>query len=143
MVGKGDDFMFYHDALSIMTAKECREYMEEKGVLKHWILPELGLNDTFARFKGVPLGNSPELMPLDASLNKDVDDGVNVQRPRAAQFVETVEQRQGLKIACLEEIALRMGFIDPSAFEKLAASQSDNHYGRYLARIAREFAENL
>ena len=72
-----------------------------------------------------------------------LDTGTHETLLQAAQFVETVEQRQGLKIACLEEIALRMGFIDTSAFEKLAASQSDNHYGRYLARIAREFAENL
>ena len=72
-----------------------------------------------------------------------LDTGTHETLLQAAQFVETVEQRQGLKIACLEEIALRMGFIDASAFEKLAASQSDNHYGRYLARIAREFEENL
>ena len=72
-----------------------------------------------------------------------LDTGTHETLLQAAQFVETVEQRQGLKIACLEEIALRMGFIDTSAFEKLAASQSDNHYGRYLARIAREFEENL
>ena len=72
-----------------------------------------------------------------------LDTGTHETLLQAAQFVETVEQRQGLKIACLEEIALRMGFIDTSAFEILAASQSDNHYGRYLARIAREFAENL
>jgi hypothetical protein len=76
MVDNGDNFLFYHDALSIMTARECRNYMQAKGVLKHWVLPEFGLNDDFPRFKGVPLGNSPELMPLDASLNKDVDDGV-------------------------------------------------------------------
>ena len=72
-----------------------------------------------------------------------LDTGTHETLLQAAQFVETVEQRQGLKIACLEEIALRMGFIDTSAFEKLAAYQSDNHYGRYLARIAREFEENL
>lgn len=70
-----------------------------------------------------------------------LDTGTHETLLQAAQFVETVEQRQGLKIACLEEIALRMGFIDMPMFEKLAARQSDNHYGRYLARIIKEFDE--
>eukprot|EP00957_Ditylum_brightwellii_P032775 2484663-Ditylum_brightwellii.AAC.1 len=39
-----DDFLFYHDALSLMTNKESLEWMREKNILKHWILPEEGLN---------------------------------------------------------------------------------------------------
>ena len=71
------DFFFYHDALSLMTAKECKKYMEEKGYLKHWILPEQGLlskeHDTgLTAYVGRPVGNSPELMPLDSCLNYDI-----------------------------------------------------------------------
>ena len=38
-------YLFYHDALSTMTDIECREWMEEEGILKRWILPALGCND--------------------------------------------------------------------------------------------------
>ena len=50
----------------------------------------------------------------------------------AAQFVRTLEQRQGVKIACPEEIAWRMGFIDAGQLERLAAAMGGNDYGRYL-----------
>jgi glucose-1-phosphate thymidylyltransferase len=50
-------------------------------------------------------------------------------------FVQTLEQRQGLKIACLEEIALCKGFIDTAQFERLAAAFGNSDYGRYLRRV--------
>lgn len=50
----------------------------------------------------------------------------------AAQFVRTLEQRQGVKIACPEEIAWSQGFIDASQLERLAAAMGENAYGRYL-----------
>ncbi|MBL8710516.1 MAG: glucose-1-phosphate thymidylyltransferase RfbA [Rhodospirillaceae bacterium] len=50
----------------------------------------------------------------------------------AGQFVCTLETRQGMKIACLEEIALAQGFIDSDAFARLAAAAPPNFYGRYL-----------
>ncbi|MDE3060030.1 MAG: glucose-1-phosphate thymidylyltransferase RfbA [Pseudomonadota bacterium] len=56
----------------------------------------------------------------------------------AAHFVQTIEARQGLKIACLEEIALRKGFIDAAQFEKLVAAYNGNEYGQYLRRILDE-----
>ena len=56
----------------------------------------------------------------------------------AAQFVRTLEQRQGVKIACPEEIAWRQGFIDAAQLERLAALTAGNDYGRYLARVAAE-----
>jgi hypothetical protein len=71
-----DNFYFYHDALSLMTATETTDWMEEKDILKHWFLPELDLNKGTC-YAGRPVGNSPELMPLDASLNKDVDDAAH------------------------------------------------------------------
>jgi glucose-1-phosphate thymidylyltransferase len=59
----------------------------------------------------------------------------------ASQFVQTVEARQGLKIACLEEIALRMHFIDLKAFDALAAAYGNNDYGNYLRQISKECHE--
>jgi hypothetical protein len=69
-----NDFFFYHDALSLMNAIDTKRWMADNGILKHWILPELGLNAERPRYAGHPIGNSPELMPLDCSLNKDLDD---------------------------------------------------------------------
>jgi glucose-1-phosphate thymidylyltransferase len=58
----------------------------------------------------------------------------------ASQFVQTLEQRQGLKIACLEEVALMKGFIDASQFERLAAAYGSNDYARYLKGVLAEHA---
>lgn len=53
----------------------------------------------------------------------------------ASEFVATLERRQGFKIACLEEIAYRLGFIDANALEKLAKSFGKSAYGKYLTNI--------
>jgi len=58
----------------------------------------------------------------------------------AAQFVAAIEQRQGLKIACPEEIAFRLGFIDPAQFQRLAEA-ARHDYGNYLREILRESRE--
>jgi hypothetical protein len=50
--------------------------MKTKGYYQRWLLPKLDLN-VGTRYEGLPVGNSPEMMPMDASLNKDVDDGVH------------------------------------------------------------------
>ncbi|MSQ95844.1 MAG: glucose-1-phosphate thymidylyltransferase [Gemmataceae bacterium] len=55
-------------------------------------------------------------------------------------FVQTLEQRQGLKIACLEEIALVKGFIDKPQLQQLIAACVNTDYGRYLQRVYDEFA---
>lgn len=68
-----------------------------------------------------------------------LDTGTHESLLQAAQFVQTVEQRQGLKIACLEEIALRMGFIDAAGFAALLSGHAGTPYGDYLAVIGREF----
>jgi hypothetical protein len=62
------NFWFYHDALSLLTSKETRIEMEKRGILRHWILPQLGLNGGTA-FAGRPVGNTPEGMPWDCVLN--------------------------------------------------------------------------
>ncbi len=53
----------------------------------------------------------------------------------SAQFVQTLEARQGLKVACIEEIAFRKGFISRGQLEKLARLHSKNDYGAYLLRV--------
>ena len=67
-----------------------------------------------------------------------LDTGTHDSLLDASQFVATVERRQGLKIACLEEISLGMGFIDAEQFTKLAGEYPKSGYGDYLRRIAEE-----
>lgn len=52
--------------------------------------------------------------------------------------MQTIQARQGLKIACLEEIAYRMGYISKEEVEKLAEPLKKNEYGRYLLRMIQE-----
>jgi glucose-1-phosphate thymidylyltransferase len=51
---------------------------------------------------------------------------------QASNFIQIIEERQGLKVACLEEIAYRMGYIDAAQVAKLAEPMKKNEYGRYL-----------
>jgi glucose-1-phosphate thymidylyltransferase len=57
----------------------------------------------------------------------------------AAQFVQIIEERQGIKIACLEEIAYRKEFINLAQFEKLQTVYGSGDYGKYLARLLAEY----
>jgi glucose-1-phosphate thymidylyltransferase len=68
-----------------------------------------------------------------------LDTGSHETLLQAAQFVQTIEARQGLKIACVEEIAYRKGFIDAQQLERLAKSVN-NGYGRYLLEILHDRA---
>ncbi|EAG4095575.1 glucose-1-phosphate thymidylyltransferase RfbA, partial [Listeria monocytogenes] len=61
-----------------------------------------------------------------------LDTGTHESLLEASTFIETIERRQNLKIACLEEIAYRMGYIDEAAVEKLAEPLKKNAYGQYL-----------
>ena len=65
-----------------------------------------------------------------------LDTGTHDSLIAAAQFVQTIEHRQGLKIACVEEIAFHKGFIDRARLEALAEPLSKNEYGEYLLRVA-------
>jgi len=56
----------------------------------------------------------------------------------ASLFIETIEKRQGLKVACPEEIAYRMGFIDAAKLEALANKYAKNGYGQYLKQMLTE-----
>jgi glucose-1-phosphate thymidylyltransferase len=67
-----------------------------------------------------------------------LDTGTHESLLEAASFIKTIETRQGLKIACLEEIAYRMGYIDAAQVEKLAEPLQKNGYGQYLLQILKE-----
>jgi glucose-1-phosphate thymidylyltransferase len=64
-----------------------------------------------------------------------LDTGTHETLLEAAHFIETVERRQGLKIACPEEIAYRLGYIDAEALEALAKPLASSGYGEYLRRV--------
>lgn len=67
-----------------------------------------------------------------------LDTGTHESLLQAATFIETVEQRQGLKIACIEEIAYRMEYIDAQQVATLAQPLRNNSYGRYLMELLDE-----
>jgi glucose-1-phosphate thymidylyltransferase len=67
-----------------------------------------------------------------------LDTGTHDSLMQAGQFVETIEKRQGLKVACLEEIAYRMKYINKNQVKKLAEPLQKNGYGQYLLKLIRE-----
>jgi glucose-1-phosphate thymidylyltransferase len=64
-----------------------------------------------------------------------LDTGTHETLMQAANFIETIEERQGLKVSCIEEIAYRMGYIDAEQVERLARPLIKNGYGQYLLDI--------
>ena len=69
-----------------------------------------------------------------------LDTGTHDSLMEAGQFIATLEKRQGLKVACPEEIAYRNGWIDAARLEQLAAPMLKNAYGQYLMQVLREQA---
>src|SRR5205085_5165790 len=67
-----------------------------------------------------------------------LDTGTHTSLLEASQFIETIERRQGLKIACPEEIAYRQGWIDAAQVERLATTLGKSEYGAYLSRLLQE-----
>lgn len=68
-----------------------------------------------------------------------LDTGTHTSLVEASQFMHILEERQGLRIACPEEIALRRGWIDLASFKKEAEKYAKSSYGAYLERIAKSF----
>jgi glucose-1-phosphate thymidylyltransferase len=67
-----------------------------------------------------------------------LDTGTHDSLIEAGSFIQTIEKRQGLKIACLEEIAYRMKFIDAAQLEVMANKYAKNGYGQYLKQLLKE-----
>ena len=65
-----------------------------------------------------------------------LDTGTHDSLSEASTFIEVIEKRQGLKIACLEGIALRQGWITPEKMRELAQPMIKNQYGQYLLKLA-------
>jgi glucose-1-phosphate thymidylyltransferase len=72
-----------------------------------------------------------------------LDTGTYESMMEASQFIEIIERRQGFKIACLEEIAFRMRYIDAAQLEALARPLAKNNYGQYLLRLLQESGSNV
>jgi len=64
-----------------------------------------------------------------------LDTGTHETLLEASAFIETIERRQGLKIACPEEIAYRLGYIDAAQLANLAEPMRKNSYGQYLLSV--------
>lgn len=67
-----------------------------------------------------------------------LDTGTHESLHDAASFIETVEKRQNLKIACIEEVAYKMGYINKKQLAKLGELMKNNDYGQYILRLANE-----
>ena len=67
-----------------------------------------------------------------------LDTGTHDSLFEAGLFIQTIQRRQGLKIACLEEIAFRLGYIGPEELEKLAHPVLKSGYGQYLLTLLDE-----
>ena len=70
-----------------------------------------------------------------------LDTGTHDSLSEASTFIEVIEKRQGLKIACLEDIAFRQGWITPEKMRELAQPMIKNQYGQYLLRVIDEVAQ--
>jgi glucose-1-phosphate thymidylyltransferase len=67
-----------------------------------------------------------------------LDTGTHEALQQAASYIQAIQERQGLKVACVEEIAFRLGYIDREQLKTLAADYVQNDYGRYLIDLAAE-----
>jgi glucose-1-phosphate thymidylyltransferase len=72
-----------------------------------------------------------------------LDTGTPEDLLAAASFIGTIEERQGLKIACVEEVAYRMGFIDLEELHELGRAHASSKYGQYLLSIAADHERDV
>ena len=70
-----------------------------------------------------------------------LDTGTHDSLSEASTFIEVIEKRQGLKVACLEGIALRKGWITPEKMRELAQPMIKNQYGQYLLQVIDELEQ--
>jgi glucose-1-phosphate thymidylyltransferase len=67
-----------------------------------------------------------------------LDTGTHESLMKASGFIEAIEERQGLKVACVDEIAYRLGYIDAEQVRRLARPFMKNNYGRYLMDMLKQ-----
>ncbi len=67
-----------------------------------------------------------------------LDTGTHESLLEASTFIETIERRQGLKVACIEEIAFKLGYISKNQLIRLAQPLAKNQYGQYLLKLIEE-----
>ncbi|GAB4521619.1 MAG: glucose-1-phosphate thymidylyltransferase RfbA [Amphiplicatus sp.] len=114
--------LYFYDETVCARAREVRP--SERGELEITTLNEMYMRDGLLRAHMLGRGFAW------------LDTGTHESLLEAAHFVQTIEARQGLKIACLEEIAYRRGWVDREALLALAGPLMKTNYGRYLARVA-------
>ncbi len=114
--------LYFYDETVVARAKEVKP--SERGELEITALNEMYMHDGHLRAQILGRGYAW------------LDTGTHESLLEAAHFVQTIETRQGMKIACPEEIAYRNGFIDRDQLRRLAEPLKKNQYGRYLLSIA-------
>ncbi|MCP4634309.1 MAG: glucose-1-phosphate thymidylyltransferase RfbA [candidate division Zixibacteria bacterium] len=102
--------------------------------LKPSVRGELEISDVNKKYMAI---NRLKVVKLGRGLAW-LDTGTTESMLAASNFIATIEKRQGLKVACLEEIAYRMKFIDKSQINKLAENMTNNSYREYLLDVIKE-----